>query len=196
MSNYTIKEVHGSQDGSFIGKDGTNVSLTDYQLTVTNPQGQDGKVILSQKPETAAPTVGQTIDGETKPIPGGPLKGQLKLKKTPPAQFQGGGFSGPQNGSQPPQNDDRQRSIEMQVSAKCAAQVVAAMVATGQGGEAQISGLTDAFYKAIQGGPAPSVATAQSPVATNDAPADTSDFGPPASAAVADDDIPFGPSRI
>ncbi len=184
MSNYTIKEVRGSQDGSFQGANG-HVSLTDYSLLVTNPTGQDEPVILSQKPETAAPTVGQVIDGETKPIPGGPLKGRMKLKKTPPAQFQGGGFS---NGGAPAQgNDDRQHSIERQVAAKVAGQML-----TGRGTLSAFRILADGIAEWIQGDPAPSPATAQSPVATNDAPADTSDFGPPQDAGPGDDDsIPF-----
>ncbi len=184
---YTIKSVLGSQDGSFVAGDGTNVSLTDYQLTVANPAGQDGAVWLSQKPETPAPSVGQTIDGDTKPIPGGPLKGQLKLKKAPPPQFQGGGFT---NGAQPAGDDPRQKSIERQVAAKCAAQVLTgfADLATAEAAVADlaVAKLTESFYRAIQGEPAQ--APASPPVATPDVPApDTSGFGGSGD----DDSVPF-----
>lgn len=153
---YTIKSVNSQRDGSFTTKDGDHVALTDYELVVNNGQ-RDGTVWLSQKPETAPPQVGQSITGETMPIPGGPLKGQLKLKKEQPNNFR-------PSGGPAPNDPERQKSIERQVAAKCAAE----MLTSGDGFEA----LATRVYDWIQG----------------NAPADpTADLH----AKPADDDIPF-----
>lgn len=176
---YRVTAIHVQQDGSFTAQSGEHVALTDYQLGLTNlSNGQEGIAWLSQKPETAPPTVGQEIEGDMSKIGGGPNKGHNKIKKV--SNYQGGG-AGPRN------DPATQASIRRQTAAKCAAELLAGAVSSGKvtldEALTKIEPATGKFLHAIE---ADQQQTTAQPTA--DVPADTGglDGGP-----ATDDDIPF-----
>jgi hypothetical protein len=94
-----------------------------------------GEAELVQKPETPVPAVGQSVFGELVP---GKEGFPPKLKKAKP---QGGGNWASKD------SPDQRRSIERQVSAKIAAELVVAGVAKLD----QFRDLTDRVHAAIEG---------------------------------------------
>lgn len=80
---YTIKNA--MQTGSFTTKAGT--TLNKFMLSLEDAEGKQVAAELSQKPETPAPTIGSTIEGEVEQTQFGP-----RFKK---AQQ---GFGGPGGG--------------------------------------------------------------------------------------------------
>lgn len=117
MPNYTIREVIGQPNAWNSTKGGPMLS---YSLDVTGDDGFTGQVELNQKQTTAAPTVGQVIDGT---LDRSNPKYAPKLKKTPP---QGGG--GPRSGAGRPRDPAERESIERSVAYKGAVDLVAAML--------------------------------------------------------------------
>lgn len=103
MSQHTIAQVGPSnqwqsqQGGAFV----------DYQLRFA---GVEKVAILTQKPETAPPQPGQTIDVDLLPHP----KFQDKLKAKRIQQQR------PQSGGQRPDDPETRKSIERQVALKAA----------------------------------------------------------------------------
>jgi hypothetical protein len=115
MSIYTVEAITGNRE--FESKYGP---LKSYKVKISGDDGFSGEAEITQKPTTAAPTVGQAIEGTLdKSNP----KFPPKLKK---AQVQSGGFSG---GGKP--NKDS-KSIERQVAFKGAVEIVVAMLGAGQ----------------------------------------------------------------
>lgn len=115
MSIYTVEAITGNRE--FESKYGP---LKSYKVRISGDDGFSGEAEITQKPTTAAPTVGQAIEGTLdKSNP----KFPPKLKK---AQVQSGGFSG---GGKP--NKDS-KSIERQVAFKGAVEIVVAMLGAGQ----------------------------------------------------------------
>lgn len=111
MSQYTISEITGKNEWE--SKFGPMVT---YKLIVSGPD-HNGPADLSQKPSTAAPTVGQSIEGTLdKSNP----KFPPKLKKA--QQQQGGG------GGRPKANEDE---IRKAVAYKGAVDLTVALIATG-----------------------------------------------------------------
>ena len=90
-------------------------------------------------------------------------------------------------------NDARQDSIERQVAAKCAAEVLSAQVASGKppsaGLTAQFDKLVNEFHKTIRGYTVEQPASTTPPLPTADVPADTEGIDTPAPED--DSDIPF-----
>lgn len=78
-------------------------TMQPYALTL---EGVEGFVQLSQKPETDAPVVGQTIHGHTYEQ-NGPHGGFLKFKKVNP------NYAGNEGGSKPSSSADQGRMLEL-----------------------------------------------------------------------------------
>jgi hypothetical protein len=176
MPTGTVKAVkstrqwNSAQYGDFV----------DYVMDLESG-GRTGEVYMTRKPDSPAPTIGETFDYE---VAKNDNHG-IKIKKVDAnASFSNNGGGGSSRGTA------TDESIERQVAAKCSAQVIAGAV---QGGKMAVGDsdifipkLTQAFALAIA---AKAPAESPPPAAQNDAPADTSDFGAPASGT--DDDIPF-----
>lgn len=105
MTVVKLTAVSAPREWTYEGK--TNV---DYILGV---EGRGAQAILTQRPETPAPTVGQEIDLELTPHPRFPDK--LKAKK-PQKQFGGGGGFRPRDPAE-------RKSIQMQASQKVAVDI-------------------------------------------------------------------------
>lgn len=121
----TVTAVHGSKpwkDGRFV----------DYTIELDKLQGRH---VLTQKPETAAPSVGQQLYGhgeEQDPWPSGdPRPPKFKKDQRPdgnfPSSSQGAGSDPNPKISSDPTRD----SIEAQVRLKAAAEIVTAMISSG-----------------------------------------------------------------
>lgn len=165
---------------------GRHGQFLDYTVQLDN----GGPFILSRKLQG---------DGSHKPVTVGAIlayeiKEQgdhgTKIKEVNP-EFAGQGNG---NGAAPSggvSNDARQDSIERQVAAKCAAEVLSAQVASGKppsaGLTAQFDKLTNEFHKTIRGYTVEQPAA--TPLPTADVPADTEGIDTPAPED--DSDIPF-----
>lgn len=186
-AKYRVTAIHGQTENSFTGDDGNLVTLTEYELGLTNlSTGTDGIAVLSQKSDTDAPTVGKELEGSVIPggIKGGPNKGKAKFKKA----YKGGGGGYRGGGGRSPQE---QASIRRQTAAKCAAEVLAGAVSSGKVtlDEAleKIEPATGKFLHAIEADQQ-NAAQGNGAQPTADVPADT---GGLTSGASQDDDIPF-----
>ena len=180
MPTATINNVTGKREW-----EGNSGPMVDYQLHLSDI----GDCYMTKKPESPAPSPGESLEYEVVKQD----KHGTKIKKV----FANGGGAAPQGGvlsaaTPSPISGDRERSIERQVAAKCAAQILT-------GGDAkQFPGLAEAIARWISdppAQPAPQVNEQQAvaQAATSEVPPDTSGFGPPAQQ---DDDIPFAPSVI
>lgn len=111
MPTYTVKAINRQKPW----KSKRGDDMVSYYCVLHNEEGKGGEVEISQKVSTAAPTVGQKLEGTVE-------KGNygLKFKK----EYGGGGGYGGGRKSNP---EDR-RSIERQVAAKCATELVIAKV--------------------------------------------------------------------
>jgi hypothetical protein len=89
----------------------------DYELTL---EGQDKPAILTQKPTTAPPKVGDTLDLDLEPHPR--FDGKLKAKRV--RQFQGGGGGG--------KSPEQQNAIQRQHSQEMALRYAAIRAEKGQ----------------------------------------------------------------
>ena len=111
MTTFTVKET--SLPREWEGKYGKMLS---YDLTVTGPNG-DVECELAQKPETPAPKVGDTLNGDI--LPGkGNFPGKFKKE-------QQGGM--PTKGGRPSRDPKERESIERQVCLKAAVELTVAM---------------------------------------------------------------------
>ena len=110
MPTYTVKSINRQK--SWKGKYGDMVS---YYCILENEGGNQAEVEIAQKVTTPAPTVDQKIEGTVEDGDYG-----KKLKK---AQPQGGGGGGFKSG---PKSPEERKSIERQVAAKCATDLVIA----------------------------------------------------------------------
>ena len=131
MPTYTVKAINRQKNWS--GKFGDMVS---YYCLLENGEGNQAEVELAQKVSTAAPQVGQSLEGTVE-------NGEYgkKFKKAQPA---GGGFRGGPRPDDPATRD----SIERQVAVKAAAEVFA-----GQNklpSEDEILRVTAAFLEAMR----------------------------------------------
>jgi hypothetical protein len=110
MSNYTINSVNGKRE--FESKYGPLVS---YKVTITGDDGYNGDAEMTRKPESPAPTAGETIEGTLdKSNP----KFPPKLKKIP-------GMGGAP-GRAPGRSNKDSQSIERQVAFKGAVELIVA----------------------------------------------------------------------
>lgn len=172
MPTGTITNVTGSRE--WTGKYGTMVDDT-FTIEV---EGKEVEVYKTRKPDSPPPEAGETLDFEkVKQDQHG-----IKIKKVYDSPY-----AGPvSNGSPAPSQAARNESIERQVATKCAAQVIAAYVASGKTPPAALT-LADEFHQAIRGytvEPDPKVNIAQESLPKPDT--DGLDAKPDP-----DDDIPF-----
>lgn len=137
MPTGIIEAVTGRREWS-----GNYGPMVDYSLTI------DGnEVYLTKKPDSPAPEPGESLDYEV-------VKRDQHGTKIKKVWNEGGG-----NGSAPassPSQAARNESIERQVAAKCAAQVVAALSATGKLASSDaiastFDKLTNNFHQTIRG---------------------------------------------
>lgn len=124
MPTYTISHVAENT------REWTNQAggrMVDYKLTVKDPSGAEvSQVELTQKPETAVPQVGQTIDGDIQTRTIDTARGPMQVKKLKRAQQAGGGFGGSR------QRDPKETAaIQRQHSQSAAVAFLAAKVAAG-----------------------------------------------------------------
>lgn len=189
MPTGIIEAVTGKREWS-----GNYGPMVDYSLTI------DGnEVYLTKKPDSPAPEPGESLDYEV-------VKRDqhgTKIKKV----WNEGGAQATTNGSSAPAPSQaaRQESIERQVAAKCAAEVVAALAANGKlatsgAVEQTFDKLTNSFHTTIRGYTVEKVDPANS-IAQDSLPApDTSGTKKPdpgtTGGGVPDDDIPFAPSVV
>lgn len=172
MPQGTVKAVKAQKPWS-----GANGNFIDFTIDLESG-GRLGEVVIASKcnPDGTAmkpPTIGETFEYEVK------SQDQYGIKIKRVSNYQGGG------------NSDKDKSIARQTAAKCAAQVVAALVTTGKQSPStrnEIERLTNEFYDAItaeQG--------AQQSIATDPLTPDTTglDSTAPQTAAQDDSDIPF-----
>lgn len=145
-----------------------------YTTSLKDPNGAEIKKVKLERPlDAAAPTKGEVIEGTVEQHP---RFSDAKL-------FKAAGTESPAQSSTPPSTgespDARQGSIERQVAAKSAAEIVTAEITAGKLEPAAVverfGALTSAIVATIQGGQ-PAQGNAQAP-----------QTGQPAS----DDDIPF-----
>lgn len=187
MQEGTIQAVTGQRPWS-----GEHGNFIDFNLTLAD--GQQVYISRKVKPDGSVktPQVGESLTYEVARTD----QHGTKIRQVNP-QYAGN------NGNSGGSSSGRDESIKRQTAAKCAAQVVAAQVASGklsQPTEQAIMQLTDEFSKAIeardaQPNPANNVAAQSLP------PAEGIDSTAPQQAAMAgqgspDDDIPFAPSRV
>jgi hypothetical protein len=111
MSNYTIKSIAGKRE--FESKFGPLVS---YKLDITGDDGYEGEAEITRKPESPAPTQGETIEGT---LDRSNPRFPPKLKKAPGGPPRSGGSGG----SRPAKDSD---SIERQVAYKGAVELAIA----------------------------------------------------------------------
>lgn len=83
-------------------------------------EGDERRIEIAQKPETPAPNIGDTLTGVITE-----KNGYFKFKKARP----GGGFGG--NGGSRPKDPAERESIERQVAAKCATELLVGFMGTG-----------------------------------------------------------------
>lgn len=184
MPTGIIEAVTGRREWS-----GNYGPMVDYSLTI------DGnEVYLTKKPDSPAPEPGESLDYEV-------VKRDQHGTKIKKVWNEGNGSAPASSPSQAARNE----SIERQVAAKCAAQVVAALSANGKlpSSDAIASTfdkLTDKFHVTIRGYTVEKVDPANS-IAQDSLPApDTSGTTKPdpgtTGGGVPDDDIPFAPSVV
>lgn len=113
MPTYTVKAINRQKPW----KSKRGDDMVSYYLILANERGDEKEVELSQKVSTAAPTPGQKLEGTVEQGNYGP-----RFKKE--YSGGGGGYGGGGRKSSP---EDR-RSIERQVAAKCATELVIAKV--------------------------------------------------------------------
>lgn len=138
MPNLTVKSVDESRE--WTGNFGT---MIDYTLTIES-DGKSGQVYVTKKPESPAPEAGESWDYEVVKRD----KFGTKVKRVFDSPY-----AGPVSNGSPaatPSQAARNESIERQVATKCAAQVIAAYVASGKTPPAALT-LADEFHQAIRG---------------------------------------------
>lgn len=186
MPEGTIKSINRTNE--WANKHGG--SFIDYYVTLAS-DGWEGEVYLTKKAESPAPTEGETLDFEkVKQDQHG-----IKIKKVYDTPYT------PQNGSSGPSaggsgNDPRQDSIERQVAAKVAGEIVA-----HHPNHPQFVDKAEEVLAWIRGSKElDNVHAAQQAFgATAEVPPETDGLPPasqPASVGGADSDIPFAASRI
>ena len=162
MATYTVKGQSTKRD-NIAGKNGGTFKV--YLLTLANDQGTERQVEWFTRGDTPPPEIGSKLDGE---VTKDEKYNTLKFKKA-------GGWSG--GGGRGPSRDGA--SIEAQVSAKIAGEIIAA----GQAPVGQLRAIAAESYRVIQDLKAGKTAPGFEP--KSDVPADTADLPD------ADADIPF-----
>lgn len=99
-------------------------------------EGDERRIEIAQKPETPAPNIGDTLTGVITD-----KNGYFKFKKA----RQGGGFGG--NGGSRPRDPQERESIERQVAAKVASDLLVALMAQGTFKPEGVAALGDAHSK-------------------------------------------------
>jgi hypothetical protein len=134
MSNYQITAVTGQRE--FDSKYGPLVS---YKLTIKGDDGYEGEAEMTRKPESPAPSAGETIEGT---LDRSNPRFPPKLKKA-----QGGGA--PRSGGARSAKDSD--SIERQVAYKGAVEMAIAFADNADQGKELLPGLFELSVELIQG---------------------------------------------
>lgn len=193
MPEAIIQSVDGQREWT-----GNYGAMIDYSLTIESG-GKTGQVYITKKPDSPAPQAGESFDYEVVKQD----KHGTKIKRVFDSPY-----AGPTSNAAPtssPSQSARNESIERQVAAKCAAQVVAADVASGKlaivGAPLEFDKLTNAFHNTIRGYKVeevdPANNTAQDSLPKPDTVGLTTADDSGGAAMTGDDDsIPFAPSRV
>ena len=135
MSNYQITAVNGKRE--FESKYGPLVS---YKINIKGDDGYEGEAEITRKPESPAPSQGETIEGT---LDRSNPRFPPKLKKAP-----GGGGAGAPRGARSAKDSD---SIERQVAYKGAVEMAVAFAKDADEGKALLPDLFELSVGLIQG---------------------------------------------
>jgi hypothetical protein len=134
MSNYQITAVNGKRE--FESKYGPLVS---YKINIKGDDGYEGEAEITRKPESPAPSQGETIEGT---LDRSNPRFPPKLKKAP------GGGAGAPRGARSAKDSD---SIERQVAYKGAVEMAVAFAKDADEGKALLPDLFELSVGLIQG---------------------------------------------
>lgn len=138
MSTYTVVSSRRKKT-DIPGKYGV---MQEIEMVLRNEAGIEKAVEWYTKASTSLPTPGTSVEGEVKPDDKFPDK--LKFKK---AQQQGGNYNGGGRGHSP----EERVSIERQVAAKCATDLIVAWLPTGPGASVDLDTLLGWHKKLASG---------------------------------------------